>query len=196
MTIKSFHTNQRPQNNPDEYGLLPMIHYTFEDVNQGTIVFMDEGSNTSLITTKLANSLFLQGKKKLTNVIKACEKSGKPQTMIHHDIELVDQYGTKHKVHCIEVDHITDIQDQPDFEMIYNLFPHILKGSLNYPDMEVGLLLGQNVIILLPTRGNQRNRNGNLRVCRTLISRHGYVLEGWHPDIWGRGHRQTRVHKL
>ena len=46
----------------EDYGMLLMVHYTFEDVNQGTTIFMDEGSNTLLITTKLANSLFLEGK--------------------------------------------------------------------------------------------------------------------------------------
>ena len=54
-----------------QYGPLPMIHYVFKEVNQGNTVFMDEGSNTSLITTKLANALFLEGKVKLTTVLKA-----------------------------------------------------------------------------------------------------------------------------
>ena len=61
------------QDDPEQYGLLPMIHYVFKEVNQGTTVFMDEGSNTSLITTKLANALFLKGKVKLTTVLKACD---------------------------------------------------------------------------------------------------------------------------
>ena len=170
-----------------------MIHYTFEDVNQGTIVFMDEGSNTSLITTKLSNSLFLQGKVKLTNVTKACEKDGKTRAMIHHNIEFVDWNRTKHMIHCIQVDHITKVQEQPDLDMCYNLFPHLPKGSLNYPDMEVGLLLGQNANALLPTGGTGKNMVGNLRVRRTLLGKHGYVLEGWHSEIWKVKLLRTKV---
>ena len=43
------------QDDLDQYGLLPMVYYVFKEVNQGMTVFMDEGSNTLLITTKLAN---------------------------------------------------------------------------------------------------------------------------------------------
>ena len=46
----------------EQFGLLPVIHYVFKEVNQGTTIFMDEGSNTSLITLKLANALYLKGK--------------------------------------------------------------------------------------------------------------------------------------
>ena len=61
------------QDDPEQFGLLPMIHYVFKEVNQGTSVFMDKGSNTSLITTKLANALYLKGKVQLTTVLMACD---------------------------------------------------------------------------------------------------------------------------
>ena len=63
------------QDDPEQFGLLPMIHYVFKEVNQGTTVFMDKGSNTLLITTKLANALFLKGKIKLTPVLKASDRT-------------------------------------------------------------------------------------------------------------------------
>ena len=69
MAIKMTST----QDDLKQYGFLPMVHYVFKEVNQGTTVFMDEGSNTLLITTKLANALFLKGKVKLTTVLKACD---------------------------------------------------------------------------------------------------------------------------
>ena len=87
--------------------MLPMLHYVFEEVNQGTTIFMDEGSNTSLITSKLVNSLYLKEKIKLTTVTKACERIGETEARIHHKIELTDRTGVKHKVCCIEVDFIT-----------------------------------------------------------------------------------------
>ena len=57
----------------EQFSLLPMIHYIFKEVNQGTTAFMDEGSNTLLITTKLANALYLKGKVQLTTVLKPCD---------------------------------------------------------------------------------------------------------------------------
>ena len=72
----------------DQHCLLSMNHYVFQDVNQVTTVFMDEGSNTSLITTRLANVLFLEGKVKLTTVLKACDRVCKSVSRIHHDVIL------------------------------------------------------------------------------------------------------------
>ena len=67
------------QDDPEQFGLLPMIHYVFKEVNQGTTVFMDEGSNTSLITIKLANALFIKGKVKRSTVLKACDKTAQSE---------------------------------------------------------------------------------------------------------------------
>ena len=58
---------------PNQYGLLPMISYDFREMSQSTTVFFDEGSNVSLITKKLADELFLEGKLKLTTILKACD---------------------------------------------------------------------------------------------------------------------------
>ena len=78
---------------------------------------------------------------------------------------------------------ITDPQEHPDYIKIHKLFPHLPKGCLNHPNVEVGLLLGQNVNALLPTGGAGRDKVGNLRVRRTLLGKHGFVLDGWHPDV-------------
>ena len=85
MAIKTNQTSlsSTAPSDPDDYGMLPMLHYIFEEVNQGTTVFMDEGSNMSLITSKLANSLYLKGKVKLATVLKACEKVGETVSRIH-----------------------------------------------------------------------------------------------------------------
>ena len=115
MNIKVCHASvepQRSQGAPDEYGLLPMVHHVFQEVNQATVIFMDEGSNTSLISKTLVNSLFMKGKVKLTSVVKACERFGESQPMIHHDLELKDRYGKKHVINCIEVEYITKPQEQ------------------------------------------------------------------------------------
>ena len=84
----------------------------------------------------------------------------------------------KHKIKCIEVPFITKTQIQPNLKKVYNLFPSVPCSCLRHPNMEVGLLLGQNANILLPTGGNGEYRVNNLRVWRTLLRETGYVLEG------------------
>ena len=95
MAIKTSSLPSPDQDDFEDYGLLSMIHYVFKDVNQGTTIFMDKGSNTSLITTKLTDSLFLEGKVKLTTVLKACDKVGQSVSRIHHEIDLEDRDGRK-----------------------------------------------------------------------------------------------------
>ena len=73
---------------------------------------------------------------------------------------------------------------QPNLEKVYELFLSIPRGSLRCPNVEVGLLLGQNAIILLPTGVDGDQRVYNLRVQQTLLRESGYVLEGHHPNIW------------
>ena len=86
MTIKMILNEE----DSDQFSLLPVIHYIFKDVNQGTTIFMDKGSNTSLITSKLANALYLKGKVQRTTVLKACDKDTKAKFRIHHEVTLRD----------------------------------------------------------------------------------------------------------
>ena len=73
-----------------ETGLLPMIDYLFEEANIATTIFMDERSNTSFITTKLAEALKMEGEVKLTKIFKAGEERARPVPYKHHVIELKD----------------------------------------------------------------------------------------------------------
>ena len=70
------------------FGLLPLIHHIFKEVNQGTTISMDEGSNTSLITMKLTNVLYLKGKVQLTTVLKSCDKATQAESCIYHVVTL------------------------------------------------------------------------------------------------------------
>ena len=114
----------------EQFFLLPGIHYIVKEVNQGTTIFMDEGSNSLLITSKLANALYLKGKVQCTTVLKACDKDTRVEFCIHHEVTLRDQQGKRYKIKCIEVPFITETPIQPNLEKVYDLFPSIPRGCL------------------------------------------------------------------
>ena len=55
-------------------------------------------------------------------------------------------------------------------------------GSVYY--VSSGILLGQNANSLLPTGGTGEHKVDDLRIRHTILGEHGYVLDGYHPDIW------------
>ena len=114
-----------------------MIDYLFEEASISTTILMDEGSNASFITTKLAEALHLKGRFKLTKILKAGEEAARPVTYKHHTIELNGINGKVYKLRCIEVPFITSVQEQPNLEGVQNLFPSLPKGSIKRPNMEV-----------------------------------------------------------
>ena len=121
-----------------------MIEYLFEDTDIATTIFMDEGSNTSFITTKLAEDLNLEGELKPTKFFKAGEEEARPVPYKHHVIELKDREGKAYKIKCIEVPFITSVEKRPNLEKILHLFPSLPKDSFRRPIKEVGV--GQNAI--------------------------------------------------
>ena len=58
-----------------DVGILPIIYHIFEETRISTMILLDEGSNTSLITTQVAKSLGLKGRTKLTSICKAGEQT-------------------------------------------------------------------------------------------------------------------------
>ena len=194
--MNALSSEQTEDDDPENFGMLAMLHIVFKGVNQGTIAFIDEGSNTSAISTKLAHALYLQGKVKLTTLTRACERTGQTEPTIHHVIELTDRSGVKHRVRCMEVDYVTDPQEQPDYTKVYQMFPHLPHGCLQRPEMEVGLLLGQNATGLLPTGGGGVDCVDNLRVRQSKLGEFGWVLEGWHPDVWCSSETSSKTQSL
>ena len=62
--------------------------------------------------------------------------------------------------------------------------------------MEVGILLGQNANALLPTGGTGEHQIDHLRVWHTVLGEHGYVLEGYHPDMWRSEAGNSKINLL
>ena len=67
-----------------------MIYHVFEDTNTETTILLDEGSNISLISSKIAKALGLKGKIMLTTICKAGNKITGPVPYKHHVLNLKD----------------------------------------------------------------------------------------------------------
>ena len=95
-----------------------MINYLFEEATISTTILMDEGSNASFITTKLAEALHLKGRSMLTKILRAGEEVARPELYKHVMVKLKGRDGKMYKVRCIEVPFITSVEEQPNHEKI------------------------------------------------------------------------------
>ena len=96
----------------------------------------------------------------------------------------------------MEVEFITDPHVQPNYNEVYKMFNHLPMGCLQCPDLEVGLLIGQNATGLLPTGGAGWNVVDNLRVRRTMLGEFGFVLEGTHLSLRFLGSSKVRTNSI
>ena len=121
-----------------------------------TVLFFDDGSSCSLITHKLAGFLGLKGR----NVTQYMEVAGrdfeKHETKLYQ-LELIDKFGNVYPLSLMGIDKMIDIS------IAYEIFPHVPALALDRPHGEVGLLLGQDNVTLLPWGGDGLNLVGNLR---------------------------------
>ena len=97
----------------------------------------------------MAQDLGLKGKTMLTKICKAGDEFTRPIPYTHYVVDLKDRDGKRHRVKCIEVPYITSVQEKPDFSKVQEMFPCIPVGSLNRPNTEIGMILGQNAYALL-----------------------------------------------
>ena len=163
-------------------GMLETIYHVFGKVNIGTVILADGGSTTSLISATLAGNLYLKGTDKWVNLYRVGDTHPQVTMKKHYTLELLGNDGQTYRVQCMEVDHIMDAELVPDFSAAYRLFPHLPAGVLERPNLEIGLLLGQNAAELLPAGGDGVNRVDNLRLMTTPLGK-GWVLGGWHPQV-------------
>ena len=164
--------------------LLHMVKYVFPN-HIPTVLFFDDGSTTSIITHKLAGFLGLKGKD-VTQWIEVAGKEYERYDTKIYKTKIYDIYGVEHNINLYGLNRITSNPDVIDVEEVYRYFPHIVKGSLDRPDGEVGILIGQNYAGLLPSGGSGRNCMDNLRVMDSKFGS-GFVLGGRHPNLKPRG---------
>ena len=172
--------------------MLHMIYFTFTNYIR-TVLFFDDGSSCSLITHKLAGFLGLKGRHVTQYMEVAGRDFEKHETKLYQ-LELVDKFGNVYPLSLMGIDKIASNPGEIDVGIAYEIFPHVPALALDRPHGEVGLLLGQDNVTLLPWGGDGPNLVGNLRVMNTRFGS-GFVLGGSHKDIPQTGVRYTEEAK-
>ena len=160
--------------------LLHMVSHVIQGVE--VVIFMDDGSNASMITHKLAKRLGLKGEV----MHQLMEVLGRPPEAITtsiYELNLKDIHGDITKLRLIGIERIATNCGPVDLSEIYKIFPHVKKGALDRPAGDIGILLGQDIVKLLPCGGDEpRDLQGNLRIMKTRLGS-GMVLGGSHPSV-------------
>ena len=172
----------------DNIVLRNMVKVTFPN-KIATTLFLDDGSTCSVITHKLAGFLGLKGYPAIQYVEVAGKEFEEIRTKVYLVI-VIDREGQKHAMRMIGLDRITSHPGRVDVSVAYNLFPHIEKGALDRPTQEVGLLIGQDHVNLLPTGGEGSDLVGKLRVRKVKFGS-GVVLGGRHESFKGESVQLT-----
>lgn len=166
----------------DPLVLLHMIPMVFPNM-LGTTLFFDDGSTCCLITHKFAGFLGLKGVP-VTQYIEVAGRDYEVYETSVYKMDLKDNTGQTHKLELIGLEKITTNPGRVNIKEVYNLFPHIEKGALDRPHQEVGILIGQDQVQLLPTGGAGRYQAGSLRVMEVKFGS-GFVLGGHHSSFKG-----------
>ena len=148
----------------------------------------DSGSNTSLITRRLAKLLGLPRRKVSCWVTIATKSPELVETYAYEmTFPIVTENGEWHKrITLYEVpDEITSPPQRVDVSPAYRLFPNVPKGSLERPTERVSILLGMDCADIMPVGGDPQcgGRQGNLVCLKTILGGEGFILGGSHPLI-------------
>ena len=91
-----------------------------------------------------------------------------------YKLMIKDLAGNWYKLNLLGMDRISSTPGKVNVDIAYDLFPHVPKGILERGTHEVGLLIGQDYVSMLPTGGDGYNQVENLRVMNMKFGRnHG-----------------------
>ena len=145
------------------------------------VVLLDNGSNSTLITHRLAKELLLKGFLVMQEV-ELCGKDPEMQQVTYYNIRMTMPEGDTISIRLIGVDKITSNPGSYDVSIAYKLFPQFKPPALDKPDGEVELLIGADQIRFMPSGGKGKNIVGNLCVYDIPLPPY-VVLMGSHPKI-------------
>ena len=150
------------------------------------IVFLDDGSDSTLISSKAAKRMGLKGFVETCYMLRCGDKKPSVAKRKMYKVDVHTNDGQKITMTCMEVEQITSKQEFRDVSEAYKLFPHVPPQALEVAVGEVDLMIGQDYAALLTTGGEGLNIVENLRAMRCRLGT-GWVLGGWHPLIKGEG---------
>ena len=163
--------------------LMALVPHDIDYANKmtPTVLFMDHGSNCSIITHSLARQLGLRGQFSMEMI----ELAGRAPELLetkYYTWNWKLPNGTIRRCKMLGLEKITSNPGPADVSPAYSLFPQIPEGALERPTGDVGILIGMDQPDLLPAGGTGRYQAGSLRVLSTMFGS-GHVLVGHHPDI-------------
>ena len=108
-----------------------------------TTLFLDDGSNVSLISSDFAKQLGLEGKPIQVWMTLA---SKRPELVdsTAYTMKLTNNDNITKKVKFLEVPTISNVPGPVDVSVAYELFPFVDKGDLERPTLPIGILLGND----------------------------------------------------
>ena len=163
---------------------LHILNHRIQGVNY--LVFLDDGSDCTLISAKAAKRLGLKGFVQTCYMLRCGDKKPSVAKRKMYKLDIVANDGQKITLTLMEVVQITSKQKVRDVTEAYKLFPHVPSHALDVAEGEVDIMIGQDYAALLATGGEGLNIVGNLRAMRCRLGS-GWVLGGWHPLIKGEG---------
>ena len=163
---------------------LHILNHRIKGVNY--LVFLDDGSDCTLITAKAAKRLGLKGFVQTCYMLRCGDKKPSVAKRKMYKLDIRANDGQKITLTLMEVERITSKQKARDVAEAYKLFPHVPSHALDVAEGEVDIMIGQDYAALLATGGEGLNIVGNLRAMRCRLGS-GWVLGGWHPLIKGEG---------
>ena len=143
-----------------------------------TTLFLDDGSSTSIITHYLAKKLGLKGYK-TTEWLCLATEAPKLREVTIYTMRLSNNDGLQVKLRLMGAKTISSKPVPIDVSFAYQYFPQVPHGSLERPNLDIGLLIGNDAAEFLPTGGEEAEgwRVGGLRCMRSSFGS-GYVLGG------------------
>ena len=147
-------------------------------------IFLDDGSDCSLISVKAAKRMGLRGRKEICYMQRCGDEEPTEELRTMYKVRLTTNLGEVVEVVCIEVETITSTFEYRDVGPAYALFPHVPAGALEAAVGEVDIMIGQDHSALLATGGEGLNVCDNLRAMRCKFGS-GWVLGGWHEKLSG-----------
>ena len=102
-----------------------------------------------------------------------------------YTLEISNNIGLTKKITFLGVDTITSTPEPINVSAAYKIFPWLPPRSVERPTREVSLLIGNDKALFLPTGGELKFTDENLRCMKSSFST-GWVLGGRHSKIKSR----------